>query len=837
MAGRPGRDPLRALLGAILVLALLAGAGLAGAALVAQRRLDPAALAARIERDVLRQTGRTLTVANLRVRLLPLPTVEADDMAFGNWTRGSRPQMATAARLQAHLALLPLLRHVVRLEGVTLTRPDIVLERAADGGANWQLHPPARPAGSGGTAGGGQRWRVEVGSVRLLDGRIAWSDARGGWTGAVDGLRLEASGLAGDGPSASLSGRHGAAGFQAEVSAGALSRLDPADPSRAPWRLRIEAGERRDGRMVGRIGISGTVADPARFRLYALDVDARTERLDALDALFPHAALPAIADLALRTRVVDAAPAGAAAGRPRLASLDLHTGSFEAGSLPHARRASGLVVDRLSLRAADRAAPLAAMLAGRWQGQPVTLQGTLGTLSGWQDATFATWGPVPVALALAVGTARARLDGSAGTASDLRVRLTAPALRTLLPVGPALTGVAGSGRLRLQSPAAVTISELVLESHELGVSGTATLLGRAHPTLAASLAVAHADLDALAAGWRARAPAAAPPQSQAQAPAPVAPPAAGDAPSMSGPDADDGGTVPFAALRLADLAIRIDGQHLRLSGADYRDLAAELAVHDGTLTLAPFGVIGPAGAIAGSLAASAADRSLTLTVRPSMVPAAMLATLLGQPQAAQGAVELVGDLTAAGGDTGALLSSLTGRAGLSMVDGRIADAALTQVLGRLPTLRGGGFGAGGQTEVRCLALPARIAGGVATIAPLELQAERFELQGHGTVSLRDGGLDLHLLPRIAIGSTGASIPVHVGGTIGAPQAGLDPVVPGGRFALTIGPSGPTADSCGPALAAARFGAPGPLPGPEATAGRPRKGPKGLDILRGLGLFR
>ncbi len=627
-------------------------------------------------------------------------------------------------------------------------------------------------------------------------------------------------------PSASLSGRHGAAAFEAEVSTGALSRLDRASPSRAPWRLRIEAGERQDGQASGRIGITGTIDDPARLRGYALDVEARAGRLDALDALFPHAALPAVADLALHARVVDAAPAAATAGQPRLASIDLRTGTFDAGSLPHARRASGLAVESLSLRAAEAAAPLAVKLAGHWHGQPVTLRGTLGTLAGWQGVPSAAWGPVPVALELTAGAAHGTVDGDAGTVSDLRVKVTAPALRTLLAVGPALTGVTASARVQVQWPA-VTVSQLALASHELGASGAATLLGRAHPTLTASLVVAHADLDALAAGWRTPA-------------APAAPAAGGASLTGQAGGADGGATVPFAALRLADLAIRVDGQNLRLGGADYHDLAAELAVHDGTLTLAPFGVTGPAGTIAGSLAASAADRSLTLTVRPSMVQAGMLAALLGRSGAAHGAaggaVELVGDLTATGGTTAALLASLTGRAGLSMVDGRIADAALEQVLGRLPQLRRPGLDGGGQTTVRCLALPARIAGGVATVAPIELQTARLEVQGRGTVRLRDGGLDLHLLPRIAIGGTGASIPVHVGGTLGGPQAGLDPAAPGGRFALIIGPAGPATDSCGPALAAARFGAPGPSPGPEA-AGRPRKGPKGLDILRGLGLFR
>ena len=816
MSGRVRRrNPLRALLGAILVLALLLVAALVTAGLVAQRRLDPVALTARIEADVLRQTGRRLSLSGLQVRLLPVPTVQADEVAFANWPQGGPPRMLTAARVQAHLALLPLLRDVVRLEGVTLTRPDIVLERAADGRVNWQMRKPVQP--EGGAGGGGAHWRVEVGSVRLLDGRIAWTDAHDGWSGAVDRVRLEASGLAGDGPSASLSGRHGNAGFQASVATGALSRLEPGDPSRARWRLRIDASEQLDGHVVGRIGIAGTLTDPARLRGYDLDVDAQAMRLEALDSLFPHAALPPVADVMLHTHLADAAPAGAAAGQPQISRLDLRSGAFEARRLPHAQRAQGLAVDRLSLQAAARTAPVAITLAGRWRDQPVTLTGTMGTLASWSGANRAGWGPVRLALELTVGAAHVELEGDAGTASNLRVRVSAPALRPLVADGPDLTELAASARVQIQAPTAVTVSELRLESRELGLTGSATLLGSTHPTLTAALAVEHADLDALRAGWRAEAGApAATPKSE---PGPTAP-ATGEA-------------VPFAALRLADLAVRINGRQLRLGGADYRDLVAELAVHDGTLTLAPFSLDGPAGPIAGSLAANAADRSLTLIARPSMLQARALASLLGLPPSAEGVVELVADLTATGGSTDALLASLTGRAGLSMVDGSVANATLVRLLGRSIAPDGGG----GRTAFRCMALPARVAGGVATVAPLLLQTARLDVQGHGTVVLADGRLDLHLLPRVLIGGAGASMPVHLGGTLEAPEAGLDPAAPGGRFALTIGPGAPAADLCGPALAAARFGAAGPMPRPDVAAAHPRKGPKALDILRGLGLFR
>ena len=144
-SGRPGsggpgserpvrrRNPLRTLLAAVLVLFLLVVVLLVGAGLLVQSRLDQDGLRLRIERQVLRQTGRTLTLGTLHVRLLPVPTLQAEDVAFANWPDHGRAQMLTASGVTAHVALLPLLNHVVMLEGVTLAQPDLLLERDANG--------------------------------------------------------------------------------------------------------------------------------------------------------------------------------------------------------------------------------------------------------------------------------------------------------------------------------------------------------------------------------------------------------------------------------------------------------------------------------------------------------------------------------------------------------------------------------------------------------------------------------------------------------------------------------------------------------------------------------
>ncbi len=809
------RSPLRTLAGAVLVLALLLALLLVAAGLVAQRRLDQDGLRLRVEREVLRQTGRQLALGTLHLELLPVPTLRADGVALANWPGHGEPEMLTADTVTAHLALLPLLHHVVRLEGVTLTRPDLVLQRDPDGTANWQMHGQAAPGGGPSSGGGGARWRIEIGSVRLRDGTLAWRDGLKGWTGAVALNRLDGSGLAGHAPSMTLAGRHGAAGFDADLATGPLDRLEASAPAGGSWPLRISAREQAGGREVARLAVAGTLADPGRGRGYALDVAAQASRLDVLDALFPHAALPAVEGMSVRMRLDDAG-----AARPTVRSLDLRTGAFPADALLRRHWLRDLSVRSLSVQAASPDAKLVLSLDGTWRGQNLALHGTAGTLSGWQAGA----GAVPVSLELSVADARARLDGTAGRAgSDLRLAVQAPALQPVLGMGPALTALVLSTRLQTGPGDRYALSELSLESHELNLSGDAAAQGTAHPVVTAALASTHADLDALRAGWQGRAEAAAPTPAGAAPtqPAPAAPPVAAGVRSDA---------VPFAALRLAELSIRLDAQELRLGGARYRDLKAILSVQDGRLSLAP-SVTGPAGAIAGRLEADASARSVGLTLQPSMVPAETLAALAGVAPELAGTVELVGELHGTGDTVQAVAASLSGQAGASLVDGSIANRALSQVVGR-PV----GLSDGGRTTVRCLALPAHVQDGVATLSSLALQTGRLDVQGHGTVGLGDGRLDLHLLPRLSLGVGGASLPVHVGGTLGAPAPALDPAAPGGRFALTIGPGGPAPDLCGPALQAARFGAPGPQPGPLALD-RPRKAPKPIDILRGLGLFR
>lgn len=133
---------LRAVL-ALLVVAVLAGVLAAGAALLL---FDPNSQKPRIEAAIGQATGRVLALRGpVRLGFGVPPRLIADDLSISNPAGASRAQMATVERVEARVAIVPLLAGDVELADLTLVRPDVLLERDATGQANW-LRAAAAPA-------------------------------------------------------------------------------------------------------------------------------------------------------------------------------------------------------------------------------------------------------------------------------------------------------------------------------------------------------------------------------------------------------------------------------------------------------------------------------------------------------------------------------------------------------------------------------------------------------------------------------------------------------------------------------------------------------------------
>ena len=171
----------RALLILVLVVIILPLA--AGAILYAS--FDPNTLKPRIAAAVERATGRTLTLAGpISWQLTPVPMLAADRVALANPPDASRAQMLTVRRVEIRVAWLPLLSGQVRITGLRLIQPDLLLERTAKGVPNWVFAPRAAapPPSSAASAKPAPRpaSRVELRAISVLDGVIGWRNKAGG---------------------------------------------------------------------------------------------------------------------------------------------------------------------------------------------------------------------------------------------------------------------------------------------------------------------------------------------------------------------------------------------------------------------------------------------------------------------------------------------------------------------------------------------------------------------------------------------------------------------------------------------------------------------------------
>jgi uncharacterized protein involved in outer membrane biogenesis len=126
------------------VVALL----LVGAA-IAIKTLDPNRFVAPLAARVKAATGRELSVHGpIEYKLSLTPKVVLPDVAFENAPWSKTRQMLTAKRVEAQVALLPLLSRRFDVIEFILVEPVITLETDASGRGNWEFGPPATNTGA-----------------------------------------------------------------------------------------------------------------------------------------------------------------------------------------------------------------------------------------------------------------------------------------------------------------------------------------------------------------------------------------------------------------------------------------------------------------------------------------------------------------------------------------------------------------------------------------------------------------------------------------------------------------------------------------------------------------
>ncbi len=812
---------------------LLIGLGIALLAIVAAAAIfaatfDANAYKPRIAEAVRRSTGRDLALnGKLSLSLAPLG-LSARDVTFSNAPGGSRPQMATLDRLDAGLAIWPLLSHRIEISRLIMVHPDILLERGADGRGNWEFaaerKPPAAPSAA--PTAKSTPWTVDVDGVEIDDGTLTWRGADGVRTLDVERLTLRETT---DGAPISIDAdaTYAGAAFKLAGAVGSLAGLR----GDAPWPVDLQFASGG-----ATLKLDGSLAAPVTGRGWSGKLDGAAPDLSALAPFLPGVALPPARDVRLSMQAADRG-----AALPDVSALSLHAGPSDLG--PYV---PGLAIEAADVSAERLDRPLKIDLRGTYAGGPLTVAALLGPPGDLLPGAHPSepW-PVDVSAAAAGATLSAKGRLGSGSGDGVAVDAKIPDLAALSPLLrarlPALHDIAFAAHVA-DAPGGfargVALRGMTFVSPQADISGDVTL-GRPRPSVTGTVSASRLDLDAILAAFK-------------QAPAPPQP-AAVEAPSIpaapSEPRArqrfvipDD--ELPLDSLRGTDADVAMKIASMRTGGAEYRNLDGRLSLAGGKLRLDPFSADLPAGHMEATLSLDAASPvpEAAISVHAPQIAAKPLALLLGLPGDVSGAMDVDLELRGAGASPHAVASVADGRLGLAMVGGSLDKAAVGPLLGEI--LRAANFGmtGGGSTAIRCLAVRADIVHGLATMRALSLDTDQFALDGGGTINLADEALSLRVHPLLRLRGAGVSVPLNVSGTLAAPRARIDvsPSSVAGEaesvgkapFGLVIGAltgRNDAGDTCAASLAIARGGASGPAPAPAPA----QKAEKPADILRQL----
>jgi len=820
--------------GLLLGVLVLAAGGIVALVLA----LQAGTLTPRLQAAIEGATGRAAVLGEVSLRPGLVPRLAVDGAMLANIEGGSRPEMARVRRIEASLALLPLLRGEVAFGRIALDGADILLERLADGRTNWTIErprdqgpPSTAPAPPPAQVPEAGRRQVSVGEILLTDSRIALPDPR---LGTILVERLSAEGIGARGPVA-IAARLALHGVPLALEA-TTGAVPPGSGVPWPLRARVAAGANRvtaEGALGGPLALAATLPEPAVL-------------LPLLAALAPGAPLPP---------VLPPAEASLTLGVDRVPQdMRIILGAADLGAL-----VPGLLLTRLEASLPQPEAPAEVTAEGSRNGLPFRLRLSLDAPTAFLRARAER--PLMIVAELAAGGATASVTGRIARprqpeGATFEVRLAAPDLGALTPAFPEVpplrdltvtASLAAPGRL----DGAWRVAPFRLASTTIRAEGEVTIRPGRPVGLEGRVSAARIDLDALGEALAARQPAAVRPPAPATAPPRPAPAPAAEARVI--PDIP----LPLAMARIFAGRLDLAADHLIVGGTDWRQMRGRLALADGTARLTGFAAITPGGPVRGegSLDAAATPPAISLALR-SEGPGLDLGALRRARQEAagiEGRAEVRIDVQGRGATTRAVAATLTGEAGLALIEGRLARAGMLRLGPDLLGLLLPGAPQDG-LELRCLALRVSAEDGMARTSALLAETSAGRIEGVAAVNLATEGLAARLLPDITLFGVRVRAPVGIGGTLAAPRVGVEPgraltQVIGDTVANRLwrdptvewlrgragGGAAPAGD-CAAQLRIARFGAEGPVPAaPRIVPGVPRElQGTAQDVLRGLG---
>lgn len=483
--------------------------------------------------------------------------------------------------------------------------------------------------------------------------------------------------------------------------------------------------------------VAANLADPAWNLALAAEV-ASPARLMAL--LGSDAALPPLGPLSGTARL---GPGG------RLSDLRVAAGVSEPWP--------GLRLTQAVMAAPALDQPMTLSLAGQRGRAPLAAEFTMPP----PRRAFTATAPMPVTARLTSGPAHLTARG-AFTWSDplgaapFDVTLTAPHLAPLGPLLgfelPPLRQVEAAGRLSRAGAAALRWEGARLTATGMAATGALTIGWAGRPNVRGSVQFATLDLGAAL-------------------PAVPAPPRA---PGRVIPDM----ALPVEGLRGFDATLDLTADRVQAAGLTWRGLRSQATLTGGRLALGDFSITSPGGPLSGHIGwdVTSTPPRATLALRSGGhgLDITAIRRELGAGIGVQGPVEVALDLRGEGATTRALAASVSGAAGLAMVEGRLSRAGMFQIGPDLTRILLMGRAPPEGVEIRCFALSFAAEAGLLRSEALLLESSAGRITGSLAVNLRNETLAAQLRPDLRVLGATMRAPVGIGGTLAAPRVGVEP---------------------------------------------------------------
>jgi AsmA protein len=146
-------------------------------------------------------TGRKMTIGgDLKLSVLPRIEIATSKVALANAPGGKAKNMLELGEMRVAVGLFPLLSGNVAIDTFVLVDPIINLEVDRQGRKNWEFKTdekkadrPAERAEPKGKDGGVGLQGIQLGDVRLVNGRLSYFDATSNTTESVDAINMKVS--------------------------------------------------------------------------------------------------------------------------------------------------------------------------------------------------------------------------------------------------------------------------------------------------------------------------------------------------------------------------------------------------------------------------------------------------------------------------------------------------------------------------------------------------------------------------------------------------------------------------------------------------------------------